>query len=70
MGGDLILLICHFGFWSLFLILIESGMLSCCKRNKLDDHIEEGEEPNERDNDVVEEENRVANTHNMNVRVH
>lgn len=73
-GGDILLMMCHFVFWMFILILIEAGVFSCFGKflNLLKKNRVAPKNAIELDEDVTEEENRVANSDKsqMKVRVH
>lgn len=72
MGGDLLILGVHFVFWTLVLCIIELGAFNCLKDYTFKKkEIPKPREDIELDEDVLEEENRVASTDKskMNIRV-
>lgn len=63
MGGDILLLCCHFVFWTIVLIVIELGSFDMCRRcpDKLSKNKLPYNQELDLDEDVVEEAERVAN---------
>jgi hypothetical protein len=58
-GGDILLCCVHFGFWTLFVIVMEAGLLGCLRRTCRFKSSIKPKEDLELDEDVLEEENRV-----------
>lgn len=69
-GGDILLICCHFIFWTILLIMIEMRMFRCLERVLLRGKAIEAKKNIVQDEDVKEEELRVAENQDLKVRVH